>query len=384
MRAKNREFSNLKGLAFALALLAAAFWYYGVKFTATLLIISFLVFFHELGHFLVAKFFGVKVRVFSIGFGQRLFGREIGGTDYRVSAIPLGGYVQLKGQNDADPSEKSTDPDSYGGVSAWKRVAILFAGPAFNVLLAFLLYGGVGYLGVDKLAASVGGVLENSASVGILERGDKILAINGHEVREWDEMKNLIAEFGAGEKPLELKIERGGKVSNLNITPRVGLSRNIFGEEIHTPLVGIAPSGEFVTVYHRGFESLSFAASETWEASKLTILGLEKLILGIVPVKDMAGIVGIADITTRAAGLGASTLMLIAALISVNLGLLNLLPLPVLDGGHIVFNLYEMIFRRPVSERVFVALSYASMALLLALMAFTVVNDILRMSGAYK
>lgn len=375
---------NLKSLIFNLffviLILVAGFYYFGFRFVFTILIISFLVFFHELGHFLVAKYFKVCVKVFSIGFGEKLFIKKIGSTEYAISAIPLGGYVQLKGQNDADPTERNYDPDSYNSLSPLKRIAILFAGPFFNILLAFLLYIAIGFLGTDKYAPIVGSVLENSAAKSAnIQKGDKILSINRIQVAEWDEIKPLV-----GLEPVNLEILRNNEKINITLTPKISDSKNIFGENIRTPLIGISLSGEFVTIYHTGFDSINFALDETIKASKLTYQGLYKVIEGVVSPKDLGGIVAIADITTKASAIGLSVLFMITALISVNLGLLNLLPLPVLDGGHIVFNIYEMIFRREVNQKVFIALSYGSMALLLALMAFTIVNDILRLGGYYN
>ena len=156
----------------------------------------------------------------------------------------------------------------------------------------------------------------------------------------------------------------------------------IFGEKIEKPLIGISPSGEAVTIRNTGFSSLKFALVETVNASKLIFTGLEKLIVGVVPLKEMGGIIQITDITSKAAGIGLSTLLIIAALISVNLGVLNLLPIPALDGGHIFFNLYELIFRREMNEKVYIGLTYCGWAFLLCLMAFATFNDVMRLSGA--
>lgn len=370
----------MKSLFLTFALLTAAFWHWGAHFFITILAISFLIFFHELGHFLVAKYFKVAVIAFSVGFGKTLISRKIGSTEYKISAIPLGGYVQLKGQNDANPRERNYDADSYNSISVSKRIAILFAGPFFNIILAFFLYVGVGFLGFDKLSPVVGTTIANSAAKNAgIQKGDKILSINGEKIAEWDEIKPKISL-----SPVDLVILRNGREFSLKLTPKIGDSKNIFGESVKIPLIGITPSGEFTKIYHTGFSAFSFALSETINASKITYQGLLKIIEGVISPKDLAGIVAIADITTKAATIGVSTLFVITALISVNLGLLNLLPLPVLDGGHIVFNLYEAIFKKPASERVFVALSYGSMALLLALTAFTIVNDLLRISGAYQ
>lgn len=371
---------NLKSIFLVLALLIASFWYWGVHFGVTILAISFLIFFHELGHFLVARFFGVKVNTFSIGFGEKIYTKRVGGTDYCLSAIPLGGYVQLKGQDDLDPKLKNYDSDSYNVLSPIKRIAILFAGPFFNLLLAFFLYIALGFIGVDKLAPVVGAIQQDSAakSAGIL-KDDKIISINGVSIKQWDDIKKQVKL-----EPINIVIDRNGERLSINLTPKIGESMSMFREKIQTPLIGISPSGEITKVYNSGLSSISYAFNETLESSKLIYKGLEKLITGVVPIKEMGGIVAMADITTKASTISISVLFLIVALISVNLGVLNLLPLPVLDGGHIVFNLYEMVFKRPVNEKVFTALSYGSMAFLFALMAFTILNDILRLAGVYK
>ncbi|ANE35879.1 RseP-like zinc metalloprotease [Campylobacter iguaniorum] len=370
----------MKSLVLFLMILAFAFWHYGVHFSVTILAISFLIFFHELGHFLVARFFGVRVNTFSVGFGEKIYTKRVGNTDYCLSAILLGGYVQLKGQDDLDPNAKNYDHDSYNVLSPIKRIAILFAGPFFNLLLAFFLYIAIGFMGVDKLAPNIGTVLPNSVALSAgLVKDDKILSINGVKINEWEDIKKQVSL-----SPLDLVVQRGDKTLNISLTPKIGESINIFREKVEVPLIGISPNGDITKVYHSGFSSLSYAFSQTVEASKLIYKGLEKLIIGTVPLKEMGGIVAMADITTKASQINLSVLFLIVALISVNLGVLNLLPLPVLDGGHIVFNLYEMIFRRLVNQRVFNALSYGSMMFLFALMAFTIFNDLLRLAGVYE
>ena len=367
----------MRSLIFILVLLVASFWYWGVHFGVTILALSFLIFFHELGHFLAAKYFGVFVKTFSIGFGEKIYSKKFGNTTYCISAIPLGGYVQLKGQDDTDPRHKNYDSDSYNTLSPFKRIIILFAGPFFNILLAFILYMIIGFIGVERLAPVVGTTLPDSAALNAqIQQNDKILAIDGVKIQEWNEIKKYVTT-----KPTNLLILRDGKEISITLTPKIGQSKNIFGETVQTPLIGITPSGETTTIYNSGFDSLKFAYNETLEASKLIYKGLEKLITGVVPIQEMGGIVAMADITTKASQISLSVLLVIVALISVNLGILNFLPLPVLDGGHIIFNLYEMIFKRPVNERIFVGLSYASMALLFTLMAFTIINDITRLAG---
>lgn len=373
----NKKTLNLSIILFFIAL---GLWHWGPFLLVTVLVISFLIFFHELGHFLAAKHMGVAVNTFSIGFGEKIYTKVINQTEYAISAIPLGGYVSMKGQDDSDPTLRNYDPDSYNSLKPLQRIYILFAGPFFNLVLAFFIYVALGHIGVEKLAPTVGKVMENSAAQSAnIMINDKILSINSNQIKQWSDISKFVTLDS-----MNLEILRDGKILNLTLTPKIGNSKTIFGEDIQKPLIGIVPSGELVWIYNRGFSSLSYALDESIQASKLIIIGLEKLITGVVPVKEMGGIVAITDITTKAASISISVLLILTALISVNLGILNLFPIPVLDGGHIVFNLYEFIFRKPVSDKIFAGLNYFGMVCLFALMAFTIINDILRMAGFYN
>ena len=367
----------MKGILFTLALLCLGLYAYSFYFLVTVLAISFLIFFHELGHFLAARSLGVKVNTFSIGFGEKIYTKNVGGTDYCLSAIPLGGYVQLKGQDDTDPKAKNYDADSYNVLSTIKRIYILFAGPFFNFILAFFIYILLGFIGVERLAPSVGHIAEGSAaeSAGLV-KNDKILEINGVKINEWNEIsKNVKLE------PSTILIDRNGSILSINLTPKIGETINIFNEKIQQPLIGIRSNGEVIKIYHTGLNSLKFAFYETIEASKLIYKSIEKLIIGDISPKEVGGILQIADVTSKAAKISLSVLLTIVALISVNLGVLNLFPIPALDGGHILFNIYELIFRREINERVLVVLTYCGWALLLGIMVLATFNDIMRLSG---
>ena len=367
----------MKGILFTLALLCLGLYAYSFYFLVTVLAISFLIFFHELGHFLVARMLGVKVNTFSVGFGEKIYTKNVGGTDYCLSAIPLGGYVQLKGQDDTDPKAKNYDADSYNVLSPIKRIYILFAGPFFNFILAFFIYILLGFIGVERLAPSVGHIAEGSAAASAgIAINDKILAINGIKINEWNEIsKNVKLE------PSTILIDRNGSILSINLTPKIGETINIFNEKIQHPLIGIRSNGEVIKIYHTGLSSLKFAFYETIEASMLIFKSLEKLIIGDIPLKEVGGILQIADVTSKAAQISVSVLLLITALISVNLGVLNLFPIPALDSGHILFNIYELIFRREVNERVLTTLTYCGWALLLGIMVLATFNDIMRLSG---
>ena len=367
----------MKGILFTLALLCLGIYAYSFYFLVTVLAISFLIFFHELGHFLAARTLGVKVNTFSIGFGEKIYTKNIGGTDYCLSAIPFGGYVQLKGQDDTDPKAKNYDADSYNVLSPIKRIYILFAGPFFNFILAFFIYLLLGSIGVERLAPSVGHIAEGSAAASAgLVKNDKILAINGIKINEWDEIsKNVKLE------PSTILIDHNGSQMTINLTPKIGETINLFNEKVQRPLIGISPNGEVIKIYHTGLAGINFAFSETIEASKLIFKSITKLVSGAVPLKEVGGILQIADVTSKAAKISLGVLLTIVALISVNLGVLNLFPIPALDGGHILFNLYEIVFRREVNERVLTTLTYCGWALLLGIMMLATFNDIMRLSG---
>ncbi|ASQ30036.1 RseP-like zinc metalloprotease [Campylobacter avium LMG 24591] len=367
----------MKSILALLVILALGFYFFSLNFVVTILCISFLIFFHELGHFLAAKHMGVKVEVFSIGFGQVLFQKTFKGTDYRLSALPLGGYVKLKGQDDFDIKHKSYDKDSYTILSPLKKIYILLAGPLFNIILAFMLYIIIGNLGLQKVAPVVGEVLENSAAQRAnLQKGDLIVSIDGKPVRSFDEISKLLSL-----NTMSVELIRDDKLITVSITPSLKQAYNEFLQLTQRPQIGIqAKTDELITVKHTGLNSLIFAYEESLNATTLIVKALAKLVIGELDPKNLGGVITMADVTSRAADMGIVAVLLISALISINLGVVNLLPIPMLDGGHIVFNLYELVFKKSVPFAVFEKLSYVGLAFLLCLMVFATYNDIVRLS----
>lgn len=346
-----------------------------------LLILSFLVFFHELGHFIVARICGVKVEVFSIGFGKKLVSWRFGQTEYALSMIPLGGYVKLKGQDDSNPKLKNYEADSYLSKSPWQRIAILLAGPFFNLFLAFLLYVAVGLLGKASLLPVVGEVKESypAAQAGI-KAGDVIVAINGKEIKTWEELDSMIIE-SQGELELTLQRGQGELKENLSVRvlPTEQEAQNIFRENITRKIIGISSAGAVGMVHHKGLDSIIFGIDESIKASTLIAQSIIKLISGVVPSSEVGGVVSIVSVIGSASSSGLTHLLWLTALISVNLGILNLLPIPALDGGHIIFNLYEVIMRKAPSENVMYYLTLCGWAVLLGLMLLGLYNDIFRL-----
>lgn len=345
-------------------------------FITSLLVLSFLIFFHELGHFLVARLFGVKVEVFSIGFGKKLYSKFYKNTEYCISAIPLGGYVRMKGQDDLDPKKVIKDDDSYNTKAPWKRILILLAGPFANFILAFLLYISIALLGSTSLSPTIGNIQENSPAFNAgLESGDKILAINSEKIETWSELSNYIKNsYGS----LIFQIERNSEIKNLVISPKISESRTIFKEVTQKRMVGISPSGDIVTIEHNFFEAIEYGYQKTIEASQMILLGLQKLLEGVVPVKEVGGVISIVQVTEQASQIGIVALFSLTALISVNLGVLNLLPIPALDGGHIIFNLYELITRKVPSLNMVYRLTIAGWIILISIMFLGLYNDIVR------
>lgn len=368
----------MKSLIFFLIIIAIGVKAYSFFFLITLLVITFLIFFHELGHFLAARCVGVRVEVFSIGFGKPLYERLIGGTKYRLCALIFGGYVKLKGQDDLKPGVVCDEKDSYKYKSPLQRIFILIAGPAFNLILAFLLYFLVANLGVEKFAPVVGKVMPASAaSVAGIKPGDIILSIGGKKLKTFDEISPLLKD-----KDQSIKILRDGVQKSFVLRPKLGLALNDFGQKIKKPMLGVTPSGKLVRLYFKGGSGLKYAYDESVRAGSLIFIGIKKMFTKEVSPSNLGGILTMVDVTSRASAASFVTLCLITALISINLGLLNLIPIPALDGGHILFNLYELIFKRPFPVRIFEILTYIGIAILLAIMVFATYNDFLRLQVA--
>ena len=351
-----------------------------------LLALTVLVFFHELGHFSVAKAFGVKIERFSIGFGKPFYKKYWAGTEWVFAPILLGGYVKMKGQDDTNPAAKSDDPDSYNSKKPWQRILILLAGPVANIILAFFIYLIIAFSGAPVVSASdyvptvVGGVGKNTpAQVAGLKEGDKILSIGTRKVKYWYELKDAIKK---STDPITLNILRDGKVLTLKLNTKRVEGKNEFNEKIKRKIIGIRPKvSKDMIIHFNIIDAFKYAYLETKKATLLITKGVQKISTGEVDSKNISGAITIFDLIIKFAKEGFLYLMFIMALISVNLGVLNLLPIPALDGGHIVFNIYEMITKKPPSEKVLVGLTMAGWVFLIGLMLFGMYNDVNRIWG---
>lgn len=346
---------------------------------AVVFVLGGLIFFHELGHFLVARGLGMGVSVFSLGFGKRICGITRGKTDYRVSIFPLGGYVQLVGETpDADIPDGFTPVESFSRRPPWQRMLVVLAGPVFNFLLAWLIFWGLAWSqGAQDLLPVVGQVTNASAAdaAGIMT-GDRILEIDGAAIKEWEDLV-LRIEANTGQ-PMHLTVLRGQEQFALDVTPRRQEKRNLFGEIKVKPMLGIAPKGEISHRPMNGWQAAVAGVEQIWDVSGLMLTGIIKLVERVVPWTDMGGVILISEMIHKEAQNGLASLLALTALISINLAILNLLPIPVLDGGHILFFFLETLFGKPLSPRVQQIALKTGMALMLTLMIFATVNDILR------
>ena len=345
----------------------------------SLLVLSALIFFHELGHYMAARLMGVYVEVFSIGFGKKITSFHKWGTEWKIAIIPLGGYVKMKGQDDSDPTNVSSDNDSYNTKTPLQRIFILLAGPLANFVIAFVLYFVIALGGPSVLSPVIGKIVKDSpAFVAGLETNDTIRSINGVAITTWEEMAEIIS---SSEGSLNLEIQRAGFIEYKVLTPKITETTSMFNEPIQKKMIGIGSAGVTHKLELGVGETLSYATKQTIFASTMIFTGVKKLITGDVPAKELGGVISIVKITSDATAVGWMSVLFFAALISVNLGVLNLLPIPALDGGHIMFNLYEMITRRAPSEEVLIKLTIAGWVVLFSLMGLGIFNDITRLKG---
>jgi regulator of sigma E protease len=336
-----------------------------------------LIVFHEFGHFLLAKLSGVGVLTFSVGFGPKLWVKKKGETEYALSAFPLGGYVKMVGE---DPEEevKAVDLErSFAHKSLLKRTAIVAAGPGFNLLLAvFLLMIVFLFYGVPVLSNLIGAVEpESPAAQAGLQKGDRIVAVDGQAVTAWDDLSSNIKQ-SAG-RSLDLRIQRSGEELAMTVQPRKREVKNIFGELKEDWMIGI---GSQVSI-EKGDPGLAISKAfvQTYEYSKLTLIGLYKMITREVSPRNLGGPILIAQMAGQQAQEGIGSFLAFLAVLSINLGILNLLPVPVLDGGHLFFFAIEAIIGRPVSIKYREKAQQVGIFLLLLLMIFAFANDIFRL-----
>ncbi|MBN1227454.1 MAG: RIP metalloprotease RseP [Deltaproteobacteria bacterium] len=350
--------------------------YYIIPFA---IVLGVLITFHEFGHFIIAKLFNVKVLKFSLGFGPKVIGKKLGETEYIISAFPLGGYVKMLGEDNDDDITLEEEGRSFSAQSPLKRIAIAAAGPTFNFILAFLLFLGIYSIsGYTAMTAEVGQVRVNSpADKAKIMKGDIIEYVEGNKINEWMDIKKFVENNSGND--LDVVINRGGKRIQVTVCPEEEIVKNIFGEDIKSALIGIVASGNISNYKLNPFQALVKATGKTWEITSLTVITIIKLFQGVVPLETLGGPIMIGQLTGDIARENLGYLFPFMALISINLAILNLLPVPVLDGGMIVFFLIEMVIKKPVSLKKRELAQKVGFFLLILLMAIVFYNDIIRL-----
>ncbi|HHO48614.1 MAG TPA: RIP metalloprotease RseP [Desulfobacteraceae bacterium] len=347
-----------------------------------IIVLGVLVFVHELGHFLFAKLFGVRVLKFSLGFGNKIVGRKWGETEYLISAFPLGGYVKMFGEHPGEEIEQAEQRRSFSHKAVWQRFGIVAGGPVFNLFFAVVLFFGmfaIAGLPEPVDTTRIGQVSPDSAAEAAgIKPGDTVLSIDGREIASWTDISETIRDSGGRE--IELLIDREGEQMVIRAVPVMEKTRNIFGEEVgERYMLGITRSEGIVFQDTTLPEALRAAAIQTWNLIYLTILGIIKIIERVVPASELGGPIRIAELAGQQMEAGWMNLLYFMGLLSVNLGILNLLPIPVLDGGHLVFLTIEGIRRRPLSDKAMEMSQKVGLFLLASLMVFVFYNDILRL-----
>ncbi len=437
-----------------------------------LVVLGILVAFHELGHFLAARWVGVKVLKFSLGFGPKLFGRQVGDTEYLVSAIPLGGYVKLFGEDEAEAITPDDRRRSFVHQGLWGKVLIVSAGPGFNFILAYLIFAawlstgytlpvpsfkdiapvleavapdspaakaglmvgdqikkidgrdiatrvelldaaakgkgaplalevlrdgrvqtitvtpiaGAGqqhkseepgyYLGIEEIPPVVNEVVPGKpAAAAGMKEGDRVLSIDGNAIHTWTQMTALVKDNPG--KVLQVDVLREGHRVSLSVTP-LAETTTVNGQSVQMGKIGIAGPDRSLMRSANPLMAVYNGAEATWKWTELTIVGLYKMIVGDISSKNIGGPLTIAKISGEAAAQGPANVIFLIALLSINLGVLNLLPIPILDGGHLLFFLIEGILRKPLGERQREVAQQVGLVLLVGVMIFAFWNDLER------
>ena len=346
---------------------------------ATVFVLGILIFVHECGHFLIAKLLGVRVEAFSLGFPPQLVHKKIGDTDYRLSVAPLGGYVKLLGENPGDQVPPELQPYSFMHHPLWHRILIVLAGPAFNLIFAFLLFFLVfAFNGIPYLTTVITEVENNSAAAAAgLQPGDQVLALAGQPVGRWEDLPPIIRR--TGEHPLELTLKRGQEIITVKVTPRSQEIPDIFGGKSSAVIIGILNKKNLAIDKVGPGRAFVQGGAATWGVAYLTTISLYKLLAGEAPLKGLGGPILIAQVAGQQAKVGAAALLQFMATLSVNLFLLNLLPIPILDGGHLFFCVLEAVRRKPVEIKQREIAQGVGLMLILALMILVFYQDIARL-----
>ena len=358
-----------------------------------ILVISVVVFVHEFGHYWVARRCGIRVMSFSIGFGHPLIKwKDKHGTQWQIAWLPLGGYVKMFG--DADPSsarpedgvKEMTEDEkkvAFYHQKVDKRMAVVVAGPAFNYIFAILVFAVLfAVQGQPYSPPIISGVQENGvAAAAGLQPGDKVVSIDGTTIDRFEDIKRIVA-LSPGQN-LHFTVERQGKTQDFTLTPENAVQTDHFGGEHKMGKIGIV-SNNLDYKKWPPLQAVQHAAIETWNLSTGTLKAIGQMIMGTRGSDEIGGPLRIAEMSGHVAQDGVWAIVWFMAVISVNLGLINLFPVPLLDGGHLVFYVFEKIARRPLPEKVQEGAMRVGLAMVVSLMLFSTWNDLVHLNVIAK
>ena len=359
---------------------------------AFLFVITLVVFFHELGHFLVARACGVKVDVFSVGFGREVVGfTDRRGTRWKVSWLPVGGYVKFSGDANA---ASAPDREAQARMSAaeregalpfkpvWQRALVAAAGPFANFVLAILLFTGIIFHnGHTVVAPVIGDVAKGSAAEAAgIRAGDRVTAIDGTPIRDFEQMPEIISVSGG--RTLAIDLLRDGRPLTFHVMPRPTKMRDVLGDMETSVVIGVRPSlrAPITTEYYSLPGAFVAACGETWDIMHTTVEGLVQMVRGYASADQLRGPLGIAKMTRQVAVYGFLALLQLTAVLSVSIGFANLFPIPLLDGGHLLYYACEAVLGRPLDERAQDVGFRLGLVLVLGLVLLTTWNDLARLN----
>ena len=354
-----------------------------------LFVLTIIVFFHELGHFLVGRWCGIKALVFSVGFGPELIGfNDRRGTRWKLAAVPLGGYVKFLGDENAAsvPDRAAVDALSdaersgaFPAKSVGRRAATVAAGPIANFILAIVIFAGVAYVEGRVVGDPVVAEVRDGspAAAAGFKPGDKVLSADGETIRYFSDLQRYVSS--RADTPIRMTVERNGSPVELTVTPRSEVQTDGFGNEFKVPVVGLVANNDgssFRVESLSPVEAVAYGVSQTWFVTTRTVDFMGEVITGRQNADQIGGPIRIAQVSSQVSTIGLGALLNLAALLSVSIGLLNLLPIPMLDGGHLLFYAFEAIRGRPLSEQVQEVGFRIGLALVMLLMVFAFWNDI--------
>lgn len=344
-----------------------------------LFILGILIIIHEFGHFIAAKRLGVKVEKFSLGFGLPLWLKKKNDTEYSVNLIPLGGYVKLAGDN---LQEYKNNPDEYLSKTPAQRARIIFFGPLLNYILGFLCFWLIFFVGYPTLTTKVGGLIDGfGAKDAGIQVGDKIIAVEGKRVNFWEDLQRAI-QAKKGARKVLLSVLRENKEYNIEVKIKEKQIDDALGKKRSVGLIGITPKDEIINVRHSFLKSCVLATQKTWDLTVLTYQAIWRMITGKLSMREsITGPLGIFYITSKAASMGMIAVLHLVAVLSVSLSIFNLLPLPVLDGGHLVLLAIERIRGKQLSLKTERIVTQVGLTLIISLAVFATYNDLLRFFG---